>query len=49
MWVATAFNSYHLWEDGRGNYAWDLNTLNDNMMTYSRLGQTLNDYDVFGK
>ena len=38
MWISTAWDKYHPWEDGRGNYAWDLGALNSNMMSYSGYG-----------
>lgn len=48
-WISTAWESYHRWEDGRSNYAWDLAALNANMMSYSNLGKKLTDYAIFGK
>ena len=41
-------DSYHTWEDGRGNYAWDLSAINSNMYTYSGYGSRLRDFAVFG-
>lgn len=49
VWVSTGWDKYHLWEDGRGNYGWDLGALNTNMMSYSNYGTRNNDFEVFGK
>ena len=49
MWISRAWDSYHTWEDGRGNYAWDMGALNDNMMSYAGLGTTNMDFAVWGK
>ena len=38
VWISTSWDKYHPWEDGRGNYAWDLGALNSNMMSYSGYG-----------
>ena len=34
VYILTDWSTYHSWEDGRSNYAWDLASLNSNMMTY---------------
>jgi len=49
VWISTSWDKYHPWEDGRGNYAWDLGALNANMMSYSGYGTRNSDYEVFGK
>ena len=49
VWISTSWDKYHPWEDGRGNYAWDLGALNSNMMSYSGYGTRNSDYEVFGK
>ena len=49
IWISRAWDSYHTWEDGRSNYAWDLGALNQNMMSYSHFGTKNTDYEVFGK
>ena len=41
VWISTSWDKYHPWEDGRGNYAWDLGALNSNMMSYSGQGGDL--------
>lgn len=48
-YIAEAWTTYHSWEDGRSNYAWDLEALNNNLMTYSRFGERNTDYEIFGK
>ena len=35
IWISRDWTGYHAWEDGRGNYAWDIGALNSNMMSYS--------------
>ena len=35
IWISRDWTGYHSWEDGRGNYAWDIGALNTNMMSYS--------------
>ena len=35
IWISRDWTGYHAWEDGRGNYAWDIGALNTNMMSYS--------------
>ena len=35
IWISRDWTGYHSWEDGRGNYAWDIGALNSNMMSYS--------------
>jgi len=49
VWISRAWDSYHLWEDGRSNYAWDLGALNSQMMSYSHFGTRNTDFEVFGK
>jgi len=49
IWISRAWDSYHTWEDGRGNYAWDIGALNSNMMSYSYYGTRNTDYAVWGK
>ena len=49
MYILEHDESYHRWEDGRSNYAWDLGTLNSQMYEYSNLGKNLSDYDVYGR
>jgi len=49
VWISTSWDKYHPWEDGRGNYAWDLGALNSNMMSYSSVGSRNSDYEVWGK
>jgi len=49
VWISRAWDSYHLWEDGRSNYAWDLGALNSQMMSYSHYGTQNTDFEVFGK
>merc|ERR1719210_1280414 len=48
VWISTSWDKYHPWEDGRGNYAWDLGALNANMMSYSGVGSRNSDYEVWG-
>lgn len=48
-WISRAWDSYHTWEDGRGNYAWDIGALNTNMMSYTGYGTNNNQYAVWGK
>jgi len=48
-WISRGWDAYHLWEDGRGNYAWDIGALNDNMMSYSGYGNRNNNYEVWGR
>ena len=38
VYILTDWSTYHTWEDGRSNYAWDLASLNTNMMTYTGYG-----------
>ena len=49
--ILCSWLSYHLWEDGRSNYAWDLAALGaDDFFTYEAgPGYELEDYRVFGK
>ena len=47
-YILESSDSYHTWEDGRGNYAWDLSAINSNMYTYSGYGSRLRDFAVFG-
>ncbi len=49
MYILTDWSSYHGWEDGYSNYAWDLSALNDNVMTYANLGNELTDYAVYNR
>lgn len=49
VWISRAWDSYHLWEDGRSNYAWDLGALNSQMMSYSHYGTHNTDFEVFEK
>ena len=49
VWISAAWDSYHAWEDGRSNYAWDLGALNSNMLSYNHYGTQNNDFEVFGK
>jgi len=49
VWISRAWDNYHLWEDGRSNYAWDLGALNNQMMSYSHYGTHNTDFEVFGK
>ena len=42
------WTTYHTWEDGRSNYAWDLSAINSELMTYSGQGHNLSDFAVFG-
>ena len=48
-WILRAWDSYHTWEDGRGNYAWDLGGLNSNMMSYEGMGTKNENFGVWGK
>jgi hypothetical protein len=48
-WISRAWDTYHQWEDGRGNYAWDMGALNTNMMSYENYGTRNTDFEVFGK
>ena len=48
-WISRAWDTYHTWEDGRGNYAWDIGALNSNMMSYEYYGTKNTDFEVFGK
>jgi len=48
-WISRAWDSYHTWEDGRGNYAWDIGALNTNMMSYSNYGTRNTDFAVWNK
>ena len=49
MFILTGWEFYHLGEDGRGNYAWDISALNEYMMTYSGLGEENSDFAVWGR
>merc|ERR1719510_2097261 len=49
VWISTGWDKYHQWEDGRGNYAWDLGALNTNMMSYSGQGTRNNQYSVWNR
>ena len=49
VWISSAWDSYHAWEDGRSNYAWDMGALNSNMMSYEHYGEKNTDFEVFGK
>jgi len=49
IWISRDWTGYHAWEDGRGNYAWDIGALNTNMMSYSGLGRLNTNYAVWGK
>jgi len=49
IWISRDWTGYHTWEDGRGNYAWDMGALNSNMMSYRNLGRHNTDYEVWGK
>ena len=49
VWISRAWDSYHTWEDGRSNYAWDMGALNSNMMSYNHFGTKNTDFEVFGK
>jgi len=49
IWISSAWDSYHRWEDGRSNYAWDIGALNNNMMSYNHYGTRNTDFEVFGK
>ena len=44
-----SWESYHLWEDGRGNYAWDLGGLHSNMLSYAGMGAKNEDFAVWGR
>jgi hypothetical protein len=49
-WVSTAFLSYHLWEDGRSNYAWDFGAIGGNyLLSYRWPANKNEDFYVFGK
>jgi len=48
-WILKAWESYHLWEDGRGNYAWDLGGLHSNMLSYAGMGAKNEDFAVWGR
>jgi len=48
VYILEDWTTYHAWEDGRSNYAWDLAKLNNNMMTYAHFGNKLTDFEVFG-
>jgi len=49
VWISRAWDSYHTWEDGRSNYAWDMGALNNQMMSYAHFGTRNTDFEVFGK
>jgi len=49
VWISAAWDSYHAWEDGRSNYAWDMGALNSNMLSYNNYGSENTDFEVFGK
>merc|ERR1711936_403959 len=49
IWISGGWSGYHTWEDGRGNYAWDIGALNNNMMSYSNYGTRNQDFEVWGK
>jgi len=49
IWISRDWSGYHAWEDGRGNYAWDIGALNSNMMSYSGVGSRNNNFEVWGK
>jgi len=49
LYILTGWDGYHLWEDGRGNYAWDIAALNQYMMTYSFPGENNTDFAVWGR
>merc|ERR1719242_1358430 len=46
-WISTGWDTYHAWEDGRGNYAWDIGALNSNTMSYTGLGERNNQYAIW--
>jgi len=48
-WILRAWDSYHTWEDGRGNYAWDLGALHPTMLSYQGLGTKNEHFGVWGK
>jgi hypothetical protein len=41
IWISRDWTGYHAWEDGRGNYAWDIGALNSNMMSYEVRQQSM--------
>jgi len=49
VYILTDWSTYHTWEDGRSNYAWDLASLNTNMMTYTGYGTRLTNFAVWNK
>ena len=50
MWCSTGFQSYHTWEDGRSNYAWDFGTVDgDTLLSYQYPATQNNQFYVFGK
>lgn len=49
IYILTGWDSYHTWEDGRGNYAWDIAALTPYMMTYSFPGEQNSDFAVWGR
>jgi len=49
IWISCAWDKYHAWEDGRGNYAWDFGALNTNMMSYSNYGTRNTDFTIWGR
>lgn len=48
-WILRAWDSYHTWEDGRGNYAWDLGALHPSMLSYEGLGASNHQFGVWGR
>ena len=50
MWCSTGFQSYHAWEDGRSNYAWDFGTVDgDTLLSYQYPATRNDQFYVWGK